>query len=152
MHGDSQEPRIADAATVRRAGHTLRTWCGDVEELSEKGELGDREHWENAGMLLVMLVRLLTEADYARRRCREGAVVRMRLHCILMMEGMLGIPSGYGVRYTDQRSMESVVIVRYFEERDMDSLAVACPEEEFGETAMGLVQGLVEILPGLLGE
>jgi hypothetical protein len=34
---------------------------------------------------------------------------------------------------------------------DIDDSVVVCPEEEFGKTAMGLVQGLVELLPVLLG-
>jgi len=151
VRGDVQEPRIADAATVRRAGHALRTWCGDIEELSEKGELGDREHWENAGMLLSTLVRLITEMGYATRRCGEPAAVRLTYHCGVMMEAMLGISGWDGVRSTEEeRDLDSGVMDTY--ERDWDSDVEVCPEEEFGKTAMGLVDGLVEILPGLLGE
>jgi hypothetical protein len=141
VRGDLQEPRIADAATVRRAGHALRTWCGDIAELGEGGEIGDREAWENAGMLLGMLVRLIAESPYAVERCGEATAVRMRFHSEATMECMLDIPRRKDLRSTGDGEASE----------DVDDSVVVCPEEEFGKTTMSLVQGLVELLPGLLG-
>lgn len=141
MRGDLQEPRIADAVTVRRAGHALRTWCGDVAELGGRGELGDRECWENAGMLLGMLVRLVVLSPYATRRCGEAVAVRMMYHAEATMECMLDFPRMRSLRSTGDGEASE----------DIDDSVVVCPEEEFGKTAMGLVQGLVELLPVLLG-
>jgi hypothetical protein len=119
----------------------LRTWCGDIAELGEGGEIGDREAWENAGMLLGMLVRLIAESPYAVERCGEATAVRMRFHSEATMECMLDIPRRKDLRSTGDGEASE----------DVDDSVVVCPEEEFGKTTMSLVQGLVELLPGLLG-
>ena len=135
VRGDTQDVCILDFATVRRAGYALRTWCGDVEELSGMGTLGDREYWENAGMLLVLLVRLIASSSYAAGRCGEATVARMKYHSDVVMIHMLGLDT------TGQDSSH-----------DSDANVEICLEEDFAKTAMSLVQGLMELLPGLVDQ
>ena len=142
VRGDMQEPRIIDAAILRRAGQALRMWCGDVEELSKEGNIGEREHWENAGMLLGLLVKLITSAPYATKHCAEAAAVRMRYHADLMMVRMLDLPRSDGLQTSDAPGLIG----------NTGPGAFICPEEDFAKTAMSLVQGLVELLPALLGQ
>jgi hypothetical protein len=139
-NGSLQEPPIVGAVKLRQAGNALRTWCGDVQELAARGDLFDYESWENAGMLVGLLVRLITSAPYITARCGEAASSRMRYHAAAMKGQMSGCPPEYSLDYDE-------VVLGI----ELDGDGAFCPEEEFADTAMSLVQGLVEVLPALLG-
>lgn len=138
--GCLQEPPIANGARVRQAGHTLKTWCGDLEG-NQQIDATDDASWENAAMLVSLLVKLIIRASYAMNRCGEAVRVRMEYHYIFMADRMLRLPQDDHADFGSAREMDPAVVGN----------ESCCPEEEFADTAMSLVQGLVELLPAFLG-
>lgn len=139
--GSLQEPPIANAAKVRQAGHALKTWRGDLEDEGQQIEMADDASWENAAMLVGLLVKLVICAPYATDRCGETMRLRMEYHYGFMAKRMLRLPRDDDVASEDAHDTELVAA----------GDEAFCPEEEFADTALNLVQGLVELLPAFLG-